>query len=61
MGVQEIIVGIMVLSAIYYSFRMFFRQFTNEEAGCSSCSCEPLDKKFKKAALNTPNFKKVTR
>lgn len=60
MSFQEIIVGIAVLSAGFYSLRMFIRQFTRKEGGCSTCSCEPLDEKFKKASLNTPNFRKVT-
>lgn len=60
MYVQEIIVTIIVLGALFYSARMFVLQFIGEEGSCSSCSCEPIEKRFKKAALNTPVFKKPT-
>ncbi|HEY8401235.1 MAG TPA: FeoB-associated Cys-rich membrane protein [Cytophagaceae bacterium] len=43
--IQEILVGLIFLAAIFYLGRMVYRQFASKEAGCSSgCGgCSKID------------------
>lgn len=54
MGIQELIVGAIVLVAAFFSVRGFYRQFSDGDAAAPKCSkCE-----LGKAVLNQNQSKK---